>query len=644
MGYPDLVVVQNMAFPKLGLPIAVVEDFIQTCGGEAAFLNANGSHMTTADALRAFVLPETATTKLSFCEQLRFTDARVRDATVFISHAWRFSFVEFFKALKKHFQNSDAVLWIDIFSNNQHEASDHEFEWWSTTFKDAIDHFGNVVMVLSPWENPIPFTRAWCLFEIFSATVTNAKFDVAMTQEQETKFAQALLEDHQPYFELLAKIDLRDSDAAYEEDKCQIFTVVEKSCGFQRLNHLVCEYIRSWVLRVVNELVNLADNPASRRQALLTKASILLDQNKPLEAKKILEDLLLESTGILGENSAFVGSVHHALSRSADGLRDYSTAVEQAWKAIRVREQHKNARPLELAESLCHISFMYILRGCFDLEGEERKKANASSLECASKAMTLKVAAVGAGHRLLSKTHNNLGNALYRAGREDEAMANYNAQLEILKEHDAMQHPEAASCYYMIGMLWGSKSLNCEPHRREQRLEFGKKAAEYYEKCITIRAFKLGEGHHSVATACRNVASVYRDCCENFEKAAESCQRSLDSTLASSLGRKSPHLPPAVAKLAAALKELCDKQRDDQPEEAYAAYSRGRALCQEFKLEGEIAVYFCGQADNCSKKALRNVDRDFAAAVVVPFSVAVAAAAAYVIYRLNRHSRSSSAK
>ena len=71
-------------------------------------MNANGSHVMTVDALRAFILPETATTKLSFCEQLRFTDAHVRGTTVFISHGWRFSFVEFFKASKKHLHNSGA--------------------------------------------------------------------------------------------------------------------------------------------------------------------------------------------------------------------------------------------------------------------------------------------------------------------------------------------------------------------------------------------------------------------------------------------------------------------------------------------------------------------------------------------------------
>ena len=67
--------------------MVVVEKLIQTCGGEAALLNANGSHMMTVDAFLAFILPETATIKLSFCEQLRFTDARVRIATVFTPHA-----------------------------------------------------------------------------------------------------------------------------------------------------------------------------------------------------------------------------------------------------------------------------------------------------------------------------------------------------------------------------------------------------------------------------------------------------------------------------------------------------------------------------------------------------------------------------
>ena len=95
------------------------------------------------------------------------------------------------------------------------------------------------------------------------------------------------------------------------------------------------------MLRVVNELVNLADNPASRRQALLTKASILLDQNKPLEAKKILEDLLLESTGILGENSAFVGSVHHALS---DLPMDFETVAQQSNKHGKLSEYESSTK------------------------------------------------------------------------------------------------------------------------------------------------------------------------------------------------------------------------------------------------------------------------------------------------------------
>ena len=35
-------------------------------------------------------------------------------------------------------------------------------------FSAPWQRFGRTVMVLAPWSNPVPFTRAWCLFEIYS--------------------------------------------------------------------------------------------------------------------------------------------------------------------------------------------------------------------------------------------------------------------------------------------------------------------------------------------------------------------------------------------------------------------------------------------------------------------------------------------
>ena len=60
-------------------------------------------------------------------------------------------------------------------------------------------------------------------FEIYSATITNSTFDVAMTIPQEKKFTAAIMEDVGSYFDMLAMIDLRQSEASFENDKLQIF-------------------------------------------------------------------------------------------------------------------------------------------------------------------------------------------------------------------------------------------------------------------------------------------------------------------------------------------------------------------------------------------------------------------------------------
>ncbi len=63
-----------------------------------------------------------------------------------------------------HFRAAlNTIVWFDVFCVNQHSRADKDFNnWWSTTFQGAIKQFGRTVMVLSPWQDPVPLTRAWC--------------------------------------------------------------------------------------------------------------------------------------------------------------------------------------------------------------------------------------------------------------------------------------------------------------------------------------------------------------------------------------------------------------------------------------------------------------------------------------------------
>ena len=65
-----------------------------------------------------------------------------------------------------------------------------------TTFKAAIQNFGLTVMILSPFEDPVPLTRSWCLWEIYcTLEAPGCVFEVALPEAQQAAFEVALHAD-----------------------------------------------------------------------------------------------------------------------------------------------------------------------------------------------------------------------------------------------------------------------------------------------------------------------------------------------------------------------------------------------------------------------------------------------------------------
>ena len=144
-----------------------------------------------------FVKPATASGQSSYCELLSDRQhAAVGEAKVFISHAWKYEFLDVVDALTFHFKHeADIIVWFDLFSNNQHKAVDLTFDWWCNTFKSAIQQFGRTVIVLAPWDDPIPLTRGWCLFELYCTADTGSRFEVAMSASHQQRFLDDMAKD-----------------------------------------------------------------------------------------------------------------------------------------------------------------------------------------------------------------------------------------------------------------------------------------------------------------------------------------------------------------------------------------------------------------------------------------------------------------
>ena len=156
---------------QIGMHISAIRKFIED------HPQAITDHLTTSQLNKAFVKAETEGTGHPYIEKYRtLKDADtgvpfVSTATVFVSHAWRYSFYDVVVDVMEQYavDHPHAYFWFDLFTNNQNEIANKDFDWFATTFRDGVKDIGEVLLVLSPWDNPQPICRAWCLFEIHNA-------------------------------------------------------------------------------------------------------------------------------------------------------------------------------------------------------------------------------------------------------------------------------------------------------------------------------------------------------------------------------------------------------------------------------------------------------------------------------------------
>lgn len=243
----------SLPFPVYGVTIQFFGQFIDdVCGGEG-----NIQEKTTKDICEEFIKPMTNVQQRSLCEVLvRNEHLEVGVAEIFISHAWSCKFLDVYDALKYHFRDQieTTYLWFDLFSNNQHATVDRDFEWWCGTFKGAIGAMQHVVMVLAPWHDPVPLTRAWCLFELYCSAETNCTFEVAMSRREHAVFVESMVKDVEGcLLSVLNTIRCERSQAFDANDQRRIFEAVERTVGFSQINSMVFNQLRKWFVQALEE-------------------------------------------------------------------------------------------------------------------------------------------------------------------------------------------------------------------------------------------------------------------------------------------------------------------------------------------------------------------------------------------------------
>ena len=295
-------------FPRMGVQLSYLKEFCQMCQDKNRTEEATKAweEMTTDDVCKFFVKPMTEPDQSSLCEYLESkAHPAVQEAEVFISHAWKYTFVNVVNAIFYHFRDKpDIIIWFDLFSNNQHKAISKPFEFWQNTFKNAIKKMGYTVMVLNPWNNPIPYTRAWCVFEAYATADTNSTFEIAMSEADQKQFIEDMEGDPQEVLQkMIASIDAKRSECFKPADKDRIFDAIKKTVGFDKINSMLHAQLRGWVIAVGKAFLKAARaTDDGKRQAALMfiLATTYRLQGEYQNAQTLFEECFQQRKAVLG--------------------------------------------------------------------------------------------------------------------------------------------------------------------------------------------------------------------------------------------------------------------------------------------------------------------------------------------------------
>jgi tetratricopeptide (TPR) repeat protein len=307
-------------FSLLGVTLAFFEEFISTHGGRSAFLG-----KTTTDVNTTFLVPATSATKISMCDQLISigrTDV-VGKATWFVSHAWKFLFLDVFDSLVTYFCPNDGddvsscheIVWFDMFSNSQHDTGSKPFEWWTGTFTNAIRDLNNVLMIMIPWDAPIPLTRTWCIFEIYACQLTNSRFEITTTPAERSRFMHMIRDDIGQFLNMLSRVSSRSSECFIPDDRLKIFAAIEQSVGFTQLDSTVFRVFENWMSQQLARQSMLSADATESASWLRSLSELYLQQGKYSSAEDAVSACLRKRQEAVGTTHESALSALSTLAR-----------------------------------------------------------------------------------------------------------------------------------------------------------------------------------------------------------------------------------------------------------------------------------------------------------------------------------------
>jgi hypothetical protein len=256
---------------------------------------------TTSEVCKQLVKPATEQPRDSLAALLRrmgATDPQTGQpyaarATLFVSHAWRYSHTDLLDAIDAHaghLPNPELVyVWLDVFSVNQHPTETMPMIWWTEMYARAICGMDSACLVLSPWHAPLPLQRAWCVWEAAAVEATQRPLHISMPPREAAACKRALMGDFAAVERLIWSVDVSLAQAHDPSERQLILRLIETRVGVTKLTHNLRWRLREWLVNAGLEALREVSTSDEEPHLLLSNVGRLLhDLGRLSEAEAML--------------------------------------------------------------------------------------------------------------------------------------------------------------------------------------------------------------------------------------------------------------------------------------------------------------------------------------------------------------------
>lgn len=470
-------------FPFLGISMEGILCFIKDNGGEEKF-----KQKTTSEVNKDLIIFVTSSIADSYCKKFE-TSPFIGKATVFVSHAWNYQFLNVVKALQRWLsfqqQGEGIYFWFDLFSNSQHDTTKKEFTWWINCFAKSIEKIGHTVLVLE-WCNPLPLTRMWCGWELACSAYDKVQLDVAMKMDEEELFLHDLLYDYKSLTYKTCNIDLRTAVTFYPMDEMNIRKAIEASLGFQRINKKVIGKLQEWMINIaVKKLFLLGREEREKCNLVGNLGQLYVDQGKFELAEPLCKEALEIQRKVVGD--------HHPLTLEA--LTNLGRCLIKQGNYISAELVCKEA--LDTGRTVLtdhHPSTILAMSTLGEVYSRQGKHELAETLY--QQALEFSRTVLGNKHADTLLAMSNLGSLYYRLGKHDIVEPLFKETLDTSREILGNKHPFTLEAISNLGQLYSNQK------RMEPALLLCKEALE-------IRRQVLGDLHPGTLQSMNNLGKLY---------------------------------------------------------------------------------------------------------------------------------------